>query len=783
MVENQYVIDISTNANPTSIEELSTIITETIDKANELSSVDVDINTDDALGHLDEMNNLLDEVYGTDEELILDINTEEAVNGLDNAKESASGLKEEIEGIDPSPIEETGEKADEAADKIDGASDSISVAGAGAGALAGIGIGAFFMEAAESAGTASDSLTAIDLNLQKAGASASMIRNIDANISAAANETGRSAGKVRTAFQSWTAAGVTTGSTMERLFEIGSATAFTNPRVSLEGFTGALQMSIQRGTLNDRILQNMGTSMDQLTQKTGYTKEELNDMYAAMTPDERASFLAQYAGDMKAVDKANADFKNSWEGTKEAVSKSVGGIIRSIGDVMLPSLVPALQLAADVLSKFTDGFKWLNSVTGGAAGWFVGIVGGLFAFASLAPGVKLVFNNFKTGIGIIKDLPGTVTGAFNKINTAINGQGPGVNSLRYKYNNLKLAAQNMGTGIKNTLTSTGTKISGFATTAGGKLKSVGTAFLNAGRQALISAGRFVLAGAQAAASAIKTGILTIATWLQTAAQTALNIVMSINPIYLIIMAIVALIAVLAYLYYNNETVRNAINGLWAGLQQVGQVIYGVLIGAWNALVGALTGAYNAVVGFVTGGIAWISQLPARIQMYLTMVIGRVLAWGINLINQGRATATKFVGTVVSFFTSLPGKIYNAIKGVVNYFKQVFTDAGMAAYNAMLATPILGDLIRAGGDAISWLMGTAGGDTAGGDYVAGGDFTTASTGYTSPNLDNNINKNSNNIIQENHFEFKGITEKDTADYIVDVMTRKTKEELLKIGKAI
>lgn len=761
MVENQYIIDISTNADPTPIEELGDKIQTVVEAANELNDTPINIDAD-GTG--------LDDVAQS---------SEGVADGLDSASNSAGNLKDELSGIDSSTLQETANNANEASDSIDNVSDSISVAGAGAGALAGVGIGAFFLEAAESAGTASDSLTAIDLNLQKAGASASMIRNIDTNISAAANETGRSAGKVRTAFQSWTAAGVTTGSTMERLFEIGSATAFTNPRVSLEGFTSALQMSIQRGTLNDRILQNMGTSMDQLTQKTGYTKEELNDMYAAMTPDERASFLAQYAGDMEAVKKANTDFKTSWEGTKEAISKSVGGMIRSIGDVMLPSLVPALQLAADVLSKFTDGFKWLNTVTGGAAGWFVGIVGGIFAFTSLAPGVKLVFDNFKNGIDIITGLPKTVSNAFSSINTAINGQGPGVNSLRYRFMNLKTSAHNMSMGIKSSFDGVASKISTFASTAGGKLKSAGSALLQygkdaltAGKNALLGAGRFIIASAQRAAAWIAETApkvaATISNWALAASEYALLL-----PILLVVAAIIAVVAVLWYLYNNNETVRAGIDWLIASF--------------WN-FVGMLGQIPAAIQGFVSSGIAWISQLPGRIWMYLIAIIARVMAWGSNLINQGRATATKFVGTVVSFFTSLPGKIYNAIKGVVDYFRKVFTDAGMAAYNAMLATPILGDLIRAGGDAISWIMkggNTAGGDTGGG-YAAGGDFTTASTGYKPPNLDRNINQSSNNGNTYNYYntnDLKGIIDKDAAEYIIDTITKKTREDLLKIGKAV
>ncbi|WP_225369867.1 hypothetical protein [Methanobrevibacter arboriphilus] len=48
---------------------------------------------------------------------------------------------------------------------------------------------------------------------------------------------------------------------------------------------------------------------------------------------------------------------------------------------------------------------------------------------------------------------------------------------------------------------------------------------------MTAAGNYVKSGAMAAASAIKTGVLTLATYAQAAAQTILNVVMSLNPIF------------------------------------------------------------------------------------------------------------------------------------------------------------------------------------------------------------------------------------------------------------
>lgn len=81
----------------------------------------------------------------------------------------------------------------------------------------------------------------------------------------------------------------------------------------------------------------------------------------------------------------------------------------------------------------------------------------------------------------------------------------------------------------------------------------------------------------------------IATKVMTAAQAALNFVMSMNPIGLVVIGVLALIAALIYLYHNSETVRNFID--WAA-QSIAE--------AWNAAV-------TAISETVAEGAVWISS--------------------------------------------------------------------------------------------------------------------------------------------------------------------------------
>ena len=97
-----------------------------------------------------------------------------------------------------------------------------------------------------------------------------------------------------------------------------------------------------------------------------------------------------------------------------------------------------------------------------------------------------------------------------------------------------------------------------------------------------------------------------------AAQWALDLAMSANPIGLVIIAIVALIAVLGYLYFNNEQVRNAVNALGQALIWVAGVIVDT--------------ATNAVSNFTST----IASLPGRLSTELNNMLSAVSDWATTL---------------------------------------------------------------------------------------------------------------------------------------------------------
>lgn len=227
-------------------------------------------------------------------------------------------------------------------------------------------------------------------------------------------------------------------------------------------------------------------------------------------------------------------------------------------------------------------------------------------------------------------------------------------------------------------------------------------------------------------------VITTLTRAWAAAQAALNVVMSMNPIGLIIVALVALAAGLIYAYKHSETFRNIVNAAWNGIKAVaGAVWNGFLkpvftsfvdflktVGGWamwlwqNAILPAWNGIKTAVsvawviVKAVFEGIRWfVQKILAPIFNWLWSVVKFAFA-GIKVAIQVawiliqiplRALwlfITKVLGPVFSWlWRNVIIPVWNGIKAAIraawNFVKPIF-DA------------VAGFLRRTLGPAFNWL---------------------------------------------------------------------------------
>lgn len=147
------------------------------------------------------------------------------------------------------------------------------------------------------------------------------------------------------------------------------------------------------------------------------------------------------------------------------------------------------------------------------------------------------------------------------------------------------------------------------------------------------------------------------------AQQLLNVVMSANPLGIVLTLIGALVAAIVALWNTNEGFREAVMNAWQGIQDfVGNAI-------------------QAIVDFFTNLDTTISQLPQMFSDWLNSVIATVTEWVSNMAAQAASAGSQFVSNVVSFVQNLPANVAsflgNVISNVVGWVSSMASNASRA----------------------------------------------------------------------------------------------------------
>ena len=218
--------------------------------------------------------------------------------------------------------------------------------------------------------------------------------------------------------------------------------------------------------------------------------------------------------------------------------------------------------------------------------------------------------------------------------------------------------------------------------------------------------------------AIKNG--TLALKLMTAAQTALNAVMSLNPIGLVIAAIVALVAAFVILWNKSEKFREFWTGLWNGIVasvklvwQVVTEVFGKAVdwfktkvtdplsirfkAMWEAIKILATATWTAIKTVFTVASTWFNNTVvspvknAFTNAWNAVKTGASNAWnGIKSVFSTvgtffKDTFTKAWTAVKNVF-STGGKIFDGIKeGIVSMFKTI-VNAIIRGINRVVSVP-------------------------------------------------------------------------------------------------
>ena len=112
------------------------------------------------------------------------------------------------------------------------------------------------------------------------------------------------------------------------------------------------------------------------------------------------------------------------------------------------------------------------------------------------------------------------------------------------------------------------------------------------------------------------------------AQGALNLVMSMNPIGLVIIAVAALTAALILAYQHSETFRKIITEAFDAVKDAAEVVAKAVSFAFNAAIGGIKLQINAVISMANLAIRALNAIQIDIPSWIPGLGGR--SFGINL---------------------------------------------------------------------------------------------------------------------------------------------------------
>ena len=379
MAEKEITIKINTDADTSQIQDLKTAIEElqtSSENANDsLSNIGANIDP-----------TTIDEVSTS---------TDDLSTNAENASNSTTDLGDTVNSLDSSSIGNLSDEMSNYRDNTDDANDSTTnlmdgLASAGLAA----GLSGTFMGIANSAGAYGDSMMRATNAAQGAGISADQLKNSMNTLSEA---TGRSGSQLREAFILATARGITNLDSFNQMM-IGAGAQATQFGVDIDTMANKFSNMAMRSNLSARQLAGTGITMEELASVMGVSVDEVSDKWKTLDINTRASILGM-AASMNEGKGANEDFKNSWAGLNAQLDIAKGKLIRVIGDAILPTLIPAIEVATHVLGGLARGFQALPTPIKGVIG---GIATFAIGFTSVGLALNSVFKLVKFAVGPFK---------------------------------------------------------------------------------------------------------------------------------------------------------------------------------------------------------------------------------------------------------------------------------------------------------------------------------------------------------------------------------------------
>ncbi len=314
---------------------------------------------------------------------------------------------------------------------------------------------------------------------------------------------------------------ITAGTNLEDFAKVANMTTEDFVELYRTDATEALQVFIKG--LGDT--ETHGQSTIQMLQDMGFTEVRLRDTLTRLANSGELVTNAVETGNRAWEENTAlvAEADKRYSTTESRISQTKEHLLNIaivLGEKLLPKVDNLLEFADNIISKFDE----------------------------LSDGQQNTIINL-----------GLITAAIGPTVTGIGKMMQGVGNLVDGYKKMKDFGSSASSIIKTFGTNT-VETAKSAMTFAGNLGKVATGFVTSSAKAVANTASITAHKVASLASATATGAMTTA-------QTALNTVLSMNPIALVTIAVAGLAAGFVLLYKNSETFRNAVDKLWEKVKE------------------------------------------------------------------------------------------------------------------------------------------------------------------------------------------------------------------------
>ena len=315
------------------------------------------------------------------------------LSAVDNASDTFESVQSAAEGMGES-VQEGAEQGTEGMEGMEAAAeeaaDPLEQITTIIGGLAGVEIFSQLADTlwdfADKAGTFEDSLMRARLEAEGAGIS---VNDMTDTVSELGRVTGRAGGEIREAFITATARGITDLDSFKQMM-IGAGAQATLLGTDIDSMANKMSGLAMRSSVMERTLANTGITVEELGEALGIqgaTIDDINAKWETMDTNQRAAALGM-AASMNEGKTANEEYKKSWAGLQAQLDIAKGRLERLAGEVLLPVLIPALEVAGRVLNWLGDT---ISAVMDGPLGGLVSAIGAVVAgFALVVPAIMAI---------------------------------------------------------------------------------------------------------------------------------------------------------------------------------------------------------------------------------------------------------------------------------------------------------------------------------------------------------------------------------------------------------